>query len=119
MLGNAPAMHAQAVSIASVTGRVTDDLGALVPGAQIKMTAVDTGAVYNAVTNSDGIYTIPSLPIGAYTLESTVSGFQTYAQSGILLRVGDHVQLNVSLKVGAVAERVEVHANAGLVQTQQ
>src|SRR5664280_2839987 len=119
VLGNVPALHAQAVSNAAVTGRVLDEQGALVAGAQVKMTGVDTGAVYNAVTNSDGIYTIPSLPIGAYTLESTVSGFQTYVQSGILLRVGDHVQLNVSLKVGAVAERVEVHANAGLVQTQQ
>jgi hypothetical protein len=119
VLGTAPALHAQAVSNASVTGRVLDGQGALVAGAQIKMTGVDTGAVYNAVTNSDGIYTIPSLPIGAYTLESTVSGFQTYVQSGILLRVGDHVQINVAMKVGAVAERVEVHANAGLVQTQQ
>jgi len=119
VLGNLPALYAQAVSNASVTGRVLDAQGALVAGAQIKMTGVDTGTVYNAVTNSDGIYTIPSMPIGAYTLESTVSGFQTYVQSGILLRVGDHVQLNVSLKVGAVAERVEVHANAGLVQTQQ
>ena len=76
MLGNAPALHAQAVSIASVTGRVTDEQGALVAGAQIKMTAVDTGAVYNAVTNSDGIYTIPSLPIGAYTVEATVPDFK-------------------------------------------
>jgi hypothetical protein len=119
VLGNAPALHAQAVSIASVTGRVTDDQGALVPGAQIKMTAVDTGAVYNAVTNADGIYTIPSLPIGAYRLESTVAGFQTYVQSGILLRVNDHVEINVAMKVGAVSERVEVTANASLVQTQQ
>src|SRR5450755_3495765 len=119
MLGNAPAMHAQAVSIASVTGRVTDDLGALVPGAQIKMTAVDTGAVYNAVTNSDGIYTIPSLPIGAYRLESTVAGFQTYVQSGIVLRVNDHAQIDLGMKVGTVSERVEVTANASMVQTQQ
>src|ERR1039457_5799940 len=78
VLGNAPALHAQAASSASVTGRVTDDQGALVPAADIKMTAVDTGAVYHAVTNSDGIYTIPSLSIGAYRLESTLVGFQTY-----------------------------------------
>ncbi len=89
-LGSVPAMHAQAVSIASVTGRVADAQGALMSGAQIKMTGVDTGAVYNAVTNSDGIYTIPSLPIGAYTLEATVPGFQTYVQNGIVLRVNDH-----------------------------
>ena len=118
-LVNPPALHAQAVSIASVTGRVVDGQGALVTGAQLRMTGVDTGAVYNTVTNADGIYNFPSLPIGAYTLESTVPGFQTSAQRGIVLRVNDHVEIDVTMKVGAVAERVEVTANAGLVQTQQ
>jgi carboxypeptidase family protein len=76
-LGDAPPLQAQAVSIATVTGRVMDEQGALVSGAQIRMTGVDTGTVYNAVTNADGIYTIPSLPIGAYTLQSIVPGFHT------------------------------------------
>jgi len=119
VLGTTPALHAQAVSIASVTGHVTDAQGALVAGAQIKMTGVDTGASYQAVTNADGIYTFPSLPIGAYRFESTVAGFQTYIQNGLVLRVNDHVQIDVTMRVGAVAERVEVTANAGLVQTQQ
>ena len=119
VLGSTPVLHAQAVSIASVTGHVTDAQGALVAGAQIKMTGVDTGAIYQAVTNADGIYTFPSLPIGAYRFESTVAGFQTYIQNGLVLRVNDHVQIDVTMRVGAVAERVEVTANAGLVQTQQ
>src|SRR5258707_1360726 len=101
LLGTAPALYAQAVSLSSVTGRVVDEQGAVITGAQIRMIGVETGAVSNAVTNSDGIYTIPSLPIGAYTLESTVAGFQTSVQTGILLRVGDHVQINVTMKVGA------------------
>ena len=57
-----------------------------------------------------------SAPTG---FESTVAGFQTYVQNGIVLRVNDHVQIDVTMKVGAVSERVEVTANAGLVQTQQ
>ena len=115
----APALEGQAVSIASVTGRVTDEQGALVNAAQIKMIGLDTGVAYNAATNSDGIYTFPSLPIGAYTLEATVPGFQTYLQRGILLRVNDQVQINITMKVGAVTESVEVQANAEMVQTQQ
>jgi len=118
VLGGMP-LHAQAVSIASLTGHVADEQGAVVAAAQIKMSAVDTGAVYTAATNSDGIYTFPSLPIGAYRLESTVSGFQTYVQNGILLRVNDHVQIDIAMKVGSVSERVEVTANASLLQTQQ
>jgi hypothetical protein len=119
VLGMAPALYAQAVSIATVTGRVTDEQGALVTGAQIKLTGVDTGTISTAVTNQDGIYTIPNLSIGAYTLQASFPGFQTYMQTGILLRVNDHVQINVIMKIGALAETVEVKANAGLVQTQQ
>ncbi len=114
-----PALYAQAVSIATVTGRVTDQQGAVLTGAQITITGVDTGAVHKAVTNDDGIYTIPSLPIGAYKFETAAPGFQTYVQTGILLRVNDNVQINVTMKVGQVGERVEVQANAGMVQTQQ
>jgi len=118
-LGTAPPLHAQAVSIATVTGRVTDQQGAVVTGAQIAVTGLDTGTIHKAVTNEDGIYTIPSLPIGAYTVEASAPGFQTYVQTGILLRVNDNVQINVTLKVGQVGERVEVQANASMVQTQQ
>jgi hypothetical protein len=118
-LATARALRAQAVSIATVTGRVVDEQGALLNGTLIRMTAVDTGVVFNAITNTDGIYTIPSLPIGAYTIRATFSGFQTYVQTGILLRVNDHVEINIPMKVGQVSESVEVHANAGLVQTQQ
>jgi hypothetical protein len=112
-------LSAQAVSIASVTGRVVDEQGAAISGAQIKMSAVDTGVIYSAVSNADGIYAIPSLSIGTYRLESTVPGFQTYVQTGIQLRVNDSVQINISMKVGSVAERLEVSANTELVQTQQ
>lgn len=119
LIASAPALQAQAVSIATVSGRIVDTQGAVVSGAQIKMTAVNTGSVHNAVTNGDGIYTIPSLPIGPYTLEATAPGFQTYVQSGINLQVNDNVQMNVTMKVGQVAERVEVQANASMVQTQQ
>jgi hypothetical protein len=117
--GLAPLLEAQAVSIASVTGRVADDQGASVAGAQLKMTGIETGSTATAVSNADGIYSFPSLAIGAYRMESTFPGFQTYVENGIVLRVGDQVQINVTMKVGNVTERVEVTANAALVQTQQ
>jgi hypothetical protein len=83
------------------------------------MTGVDTSVVYSTVSKADGFYTFLSLPTGAYRLESTVSGFQTYVQNGIQLRVNHQVQINISMRVGSVAERVEVNANPELVQTQQ
>ncbi len=119
LLGEPPALRAQAVSIASVTGRVTDQEGAVLSGAQITITGVDTGTVHSIATNAAGLYTVPSLPIGAYTLQVTAPGFQTYEQTGILLRVNDNVQINVTMKVGQLVEKVEVQADAGMVQTQQ
>jgi Carboxypeptidase regulatory-like domain len=119
VLADAPGLYGQAVSNATVTGRVTDQQGALVPGAEIKITGVDTGTTRDAVTNGEGIYTVPSLPIGAYTFQVTASGFQKYVQTGILLRVNDNVQIDVTMKVGQSVETVEVQANTGMVQTQQ
>ena len=57
--------------------------------------------------------------MGAYRLEASSSGFKTYVQTGINLQVNNHVQLNVTFTVGAVAETVEVSAGANLVETQQ
>ncbi len=112
-------IQAQSVSIASVTGRVTDPSGAVISSAQVKITALSTNTVYSAVTGSDGLYSFPSLSIGAYTLEVSAPGFQTYSQKGISLQVNEAAQVNVTLKVGAVSDKVEVEADVNMVQTQQ
>jgi hypothetical protein len=112
-------IHPQASSIATVTGRVLDPSGAVVVGAQVKMTDVNTGAVHVAVVGDDGSYTFPSLEIGPYILDVTGTGFETYERRGLNLQVNDALQINVSLKVGAVADKVEVQADATMVQTQQ
>jgi Carboxypeptidase regulatory-like domain len=61
-LTNAPAICAQAVSIASLTGRVVDSSGAFLPDAQIKVIAGATGVIHDTVSNSGGDYSFPSLP---------------------------------------------------------
>jgi len=119
VLACSQALYAQSVSIASVTGRVTDPSGAMLPGAQVKMTAVDTGIVHVTTADAAGSYSFPSLPIGAYTLDVTASGFEGYAQKGIVLQVNDAVPINVTMKVGQATEKVEVEADVSMVQTQQ
>src|SRR5579875_267420 len=119
VLGFASELHAQAVSAATITGRITDEAGAAFSGARVKVVGVDTGTSHEVTTNANGLYTVPNLPIGTYTLEVTAPGFQTYEQSGIVLRVNDHVEINVALKVGQLVQKVEVTANASMVQTQQ
>lgn len=110
--------RAQAVAGAEIHGVITDPTGAVVPGAQVKVTQTTTGMTRSTRSNTNGTYSLPGLPVGPYTLEATSRGFQHYVQSGIVLQVGSNVAVNVDLKVGAVSQQVSVNANATMVQTQ-
>src|SRR5664280_1794541 len=110
--------HAQA-GVAELSGTVTDPSGAAVAGANINLVETERGVSHPTVTDSSGHYVVPNLPVGPYRLEASSSGFKTYVQSGIILQVSDHAQVNVALQVGAVSESVEVHAAAAMVQTTQ
>jgi hypothetical protein len=95
---------------ASVTGRVTDAAGAVVPGAKVLATGASTGVGSTAVTNNEGYYSIPFLPPGDYSVTVEVPGFQTAVRSGIRLETEQVARVDVALQVGAVSERVEVTA---------
>jgi Carboxypeptidase regulatory-like domain len=110
---------AQAVANAGVSGQVTDPSGATVLGVTVKMTETEKGVPHEATTDSDGRYTIPNLPVGPYRLDATMTGFKSYTQTGIVLQVGDHPNIDVKLEVGAVSETVEVTAGAAMVQMEQ
>jgi hypothetical protein len=109
----------QATGMAQVSGSITDQTSAIVPNAQVKVTQIETGQVRTTVSSADGTYVLPNLPVGPYTLDVVAQGFQHYIRKGIVLSVGDEVQLNVALQVGDVTQQVEVSAEASLVQTQE
>ncbi len=69
-------------------------------------------------TASDGIYTIPNLPVGPYTLRVTKEAFSAFVQTGIVLEVNTNPEINVTLTVGSVQQQVEVQANATMVESQ-
>ena len=112
-------VHAQAVSNATIHGDVTDSAGASVPNAQVKATQTATGQVTNTASGSDGAYILLNLPIGPYKLEVAAPSFSTSVHSGIILQVGNNVQINVTLRLGAVSQEVFVVANAAMVETQE
>jgi hypothetical protein len=107
----------QAVAVAEVSGIVTDPSGSPVPGAQVTMVERETGFTRTMVTNVEGRYAIPNLPVGQYSLEVTAKGFKSYTQAGIILQVANNIELNVPLQLGAVSEKVEVSAKANMVET--
>ena len=114
-----PRCFAQAVNVAQVGGVISDPSGGRVPGAQVKITQTETQLGRTTVSDAQGRYMFPGLPLGPYRLEVNASGFKAYVQSGIVLQVGNNVQINVAMQVGAVAETIEVTADAGMVETKQ
>ncbi|MGD0797321.1 MAG: TonB-dependent receptor [Acidobacteriaceae bacterium] len=110
--------HAQAVNNAQIHGVVQDPSGAVVRGAKITATQTDTGRLQNATSGTDGAYLLPGLPVGAYSLEVAAPTFKKYLQTGIVLEVGQNVEINVPLTVGDVTQEVHVASDAAMVETQ-
>src|SRR5438270_11288608 len=101
-----------------IQGVVKDTSGAVIGGAAVKATQTDTGVARTVTSAEDGVYVLPSLAIGPYRVEVSKPGFSTYVQSGIVLQVATNQTVDVTLKVGELAQQVEVQANASLVDLQ-
>jgi hypothetical protein len=102
---------------AQISGAVQDSSGAVLPGVEITATQTETGVGRMTITNETGRYVLSNLPVGPYRLEASLSGFRTFAQTGIILQVNTSPNINITLEVGQVTEQVEVQANASLVET--
>jgi len=102
---------------AGITGIVKDSQGAVVPGAPIEAQNLATNDVSRTTTNDTGYYAFPVLPIGTYRVTATASGFKKVVRDKLELRVGDQVQQDFTLEVGAVTEAVTVSAGSELLQT--
>jgi len=108
---------AYAQSTASLNGTVTDPLGAAVPNVKVSATNQATGVVSDTQTDGAGGYLFPALPIGIYRLEVTASGFQTAVISNLKLDVATSVTQNVQVKVGEATEKIEIVADAAIIET--
>jgi outer membrane receptor protein involved in Fe transport len=116
LLAVAPA-HASAQATGSITGIVTDQSGAVLPGATVEATSDATGQVREAFTAADGVYTIPLLTPGRYQVRATLQGFRTTLRSEVQVRVTESTRVDLSLAVGDLAETITVTGEAPLVET--
>src|SRR6202162_5740451 len=103
---------------ASISGTVTDPSGAVIAGATVTATNLDTGVVTTLTTNAQGFYSFQSLPLGNYTIGVQQSGFKRYEQTGLVLDVNSALTIDVQLQVGATTEKVEVSSTALHVDTE-
>ncbi len=112
----APGAHAQDFR-GAITGRITDPQGGRLPGATITVTHVATNVVTTTTTDSDGGYSLSYLAPGTYKVTAELSGFKKAAREGVEVRIGDRLELAMTLEVGNFEETVSVAADAPLLDT--
>jgi hypothetical protein len=110
------ASHAQVVG-ATLTGVVHDSSGAALAGANVTVRQTETGATRALTTDSEGRFFAPSVPVGPYTIAVEHEGFARQQQTGIVLTIGESLQVNFVLAVASVQQEVVVDASDSSVNT--
>ncbi len=103
---------------ATLLGRVTDQSGAVVPGAKVTVVNIGTNAAQSVVVGDNAEFVFPQLAPGQYTLTTEHEGFRKDVRTGITLEVGQQARMDVALQVGAVSEQIEVTAAAPLISSE-
>ena len=119
VLWMALALSVQAqVDTGTITGRVTDPSGSVVPNVQITLIQPETSFRFEAVSNSEGIFRIQSLQPGTYQISFESPGFKRLVKDNIVLQTGAVLPVDARLELGSATESVQVTAEATLLQTE-
>jgi hypothetical protein len=114
LLGVARPLLAQQ-GTAEISGKVTDDQGAILPGVSIVLTNEATGVFREVTSSVEGTYLASQLVPGSYKVVARMTGFRTFERSGQILQVGTTMTLNLVLAVGGIEETVTVTGQSPLV----
>lgn len=108
---------AQNANTGELKGTVTDASGAVVPGATVSIRNVQTGVVTPTTTNQSGLYDVPFLAPGNYTVTFSKEGFRGFVREGIVLQI-QTLEVSGTLQVGSATQEVVVNATTPLVETE-
>ena len=114
-LASPPVVRAQAT--ATINGTVRDSSGAVVSGATVLLHSKGTNLDRSVTTNSAGIYVIPQIQPGDYSVKVSQAGFRTEIKSNITLDVNQTATLDLTLTPGSIQETVQVEATAATLET--
>ena len=89
---------------ATISGRVSDSQGAVIPGVKVLATQIATAAKFETVSAADGLYTIPFLPPGIYRLVAENAGFKRYVRDSVSAGANERLGLDIQMEIGAVTE---------------
>jgi hypothetical protein len=98
-----------------INGVITDNTGAVVPGATVKAVEVATGLSRDTVTGADGRYNFTSLRPTTYDITAELTGFRTSQRKGVLLQANENLTVNFSIELGALAETITVSGESPVV----
>jgi hypothetical protein len=105
-------------STAQVTGKILDPTGGAVPGAQVTVTSIGTGASRDATSGSVGYYTVPLLEPGDYQISVQKAGFRTIRRTGVRLDVNQVARIDFTLELGQLSQAIDVVAAAPTVDAE-
>src|SRR6266852_4825085 len=103
-------------ALAQLNGTVRDQSGGAVGKAAVSLRDVDTNRTYTATTNDQGYYVLTNLPPGRYELTAEYTGFAKSLQTGIVLSVGQAATIDITMKVAAAGEKVEVFTETPVIE---
>jgi hypothetical protein len=103
---------------ATVSGRVTDASGSVVPGTEVELRSIERGTSQQALSNVVGIYSFAVVQPGQYHMTIRKTGYRQIELVSLVVNVQDHVEKNFQLQVGSVSESVTVTGGAPLVNTE-
>ena len=101
----------------TISGTVFDQDKAVLPGVTVTVTNEATGIARDTVTGPEGLFVIPTLLPGTYTVRAELAGFQAQTREGLVLRIGQEVALDLTLGVAGLTENVTVSAEAPIIET--
>src|SRR5438046_2013925 len=96
----------------SLTGTVKDSTGAVVPGVSVTAANPALGTEFNVLTDGQGLYAFPKLPVGRYDVTMVLDGFKPQKRTAVPVDADSALQINVTLEVGEQSETVTVSVNA-------
>lgn len=102
-----------------IAGRVVDDSGGVLPGAMVTVANTETGVAREVVTNEQGLFSVPNLPAGVYEVTAELPGFQAIKTPGLVLNVGQALDVQIKLPLAGLAQELVVLAEAPVVNTSQ
>src|SRR3981081_523877 len=102
----------------TITGLVSDGSGAVIPNAVVVASNTATGSKAQTVSSSTGNYVLPNLQVGTYEISVVITGFRAWVRSGVGVKGGEDVRIDVPLEVWQTSGRVVVTAEAAPLKTE-